>query len=278
MTEGFSIGVLATRTGVTPTVLRSWENRFGFPEGVRTESGHRRFDDGDVQLVRQVLEVRESGVPLQLAIDSVTRRHEQVKVDSVHAALVGRFGDLRPQKLSRRALMAASHAIEDECLARADRAVVLGAFQRGHNFAQSRHRWDELARTASWAAVVADFDDSLAPDASTNPVRCQLPADSPLRREWTVVTLSPTYAAVLSAWEMPTAPGKETVYESVISTHRPAVIAAARVLANVVSDGGAPTPEHVEHLLSDAAPRPATAAVDADRMWLRAMAHLDPQG
>lgn len=276
VSEGFSIGVLASRTGVTPTVLRSWENRFGFPRGERSSAGHRRFSDADVQQVRQVLEVRESGVPLQVAIDSVTRRREESRADSVYAALVGSFGDLRPQRLGRRTLTAASLAIEDECLARADRAVVLGAFQLGHNFARSRHRWDELARTAAWAAVVADFDDVLPPDAGARPVRCQLPADSPMRREWTVVTISPTYAAVLAAWEVPVAPGREAAYEAVISTHRPAVVAAARVIAGVVRVAGVEPPVQVEHLLSDAAPRPATAAVDADRMWLRALAHLDP--
>lgn len=277
VSEGFSIGVLASRTGVTPTVLRSWENRFGFPRGERSSAGHRRFSDADVQQVRQVLEVRESGVPLQVAIDSVTRRREEARADSVYAALVGTFGDLRPQRLSRRTLTAASLAIEDECLARADRAVVLGAFQLGHNFARSRHRWDELARTAAWAAVVADFDDSLPPDPSARPVRCQLPADSPMRREWTVVTISPTYAAVLAAWEVPVAEGREAAYEAVISTHRPAVVAAARVITGVVASAGVEPPVQVEHLLSDAAPRPATAAADADRMWLRALAHLDPQ-
>lgn len=276
MSEGFSIGVLASRAGVTPAVLRSWENRFGFPAGERSPAGHRRFSDADVHQVRQVLEVRAEGVPLQMAIDSVTRRREQSTPDSVYAALDGRFGDLRPQRLGRRTLIAASHAIEDECLARADRAVVLGAFQRGHNYARSSHRWDELARTAAWSAVVADFDDALPADGSARPVRCQLPADSPMRREWTVATLSPTYAAVLAAWEVPARPGREAAYEAVISTHRPAVLAAARVITEVVRATGVEPPTQVDHLLGDTAPRPATAAADADRMWLRALAHLDP--
>ena len=74
--EGFSIGVLAARAGVTPGVLRTWENRFGFPRGRRSSSGHRRFNDADVALVLQVLEVRDSGLPLQVAIDSVVRSQE----------------------------------------------------------------------------------------------------------------------------------------------------------------------------------------------------------
>ena len=278
--DGFSIGVLAARTGVTPTQLRTWENRFGFPAGDRSPSGHRRFTDADVELVRQVLEVRSSGVPLQAAIESVSRRRAHLGADSVPAVRVEQFPDLRPQRFGRRALVAASYAIEDEALARADRPVVLGAFQRGHNYAGSRHRWDELARTASWSAVLADFDGQpRGPEADpgASPARCQLPLDSPMRREWTVVTLTPARGAVLSAWEVPSRPGDTRTVESVVSTHRPVVLAAARVITDVAAAAGAEVPDHVEQLLDEHLPQPAASAVDSDRMWLRALALLDPE-
>src|SRR5512145_1409455 len=88
MSGEFSIGTLAERTGLSPTVLRTWENRFGFPTGRRTPSGHRRFTDVDVRLVQEVQRSRESGVPLHLAIDAVVRRESHVAQDSVHATLV----------------------------------------------------------------------------------------------------------------------------------------------------------------------------------------------
>ena len=274
--DGFSIGVLAARTGVTPAVLRTWENRFGFPAGVRSPTGHRRFTDADVELVRQVLEVRASGVGLQVAIDAVQRRREQGEVESVHAVLAREFPHLVVHRLGRRALIAASHAVEDEALARADGSLVLGTFQEGHRYGRSSHRWDELARTASWAAVVADFDDAFPADPTARPARCQLPERSPLRREWTVVTLSAARAALVSAWEVPTARGQAPVYESVISTHRPAALAAARVLVEVTRSAGATPPAAALALLDEPAAGPATPAVDADRMWLRALAKLDP--
>ena len=274
-TEGFSIGVLAARTGLTPAVLRTWENRFGFPAGERSATGHRRFSDADVDRVREVLEVRSSGASLQVAIDSVTSRHAQAGPVSVHAALAGGFPELRPRRLGRRALVAASYAVEDEAMARADHPVVLGTFQEGHRYAGSRHRWDELARTASWAAVMADFDDTLPADASARPARCQLPEGSPLRREWTVVTVSASRAAVVSAWEVPGHPVQDPVYEAVISTHRPAVLAAARVLCDVAVATGARPPAEVGRLLADPTPAPATAASEVDQMWLRALARLD---
>jgi DNA-binding transcriptional MerR regulator len=280
--EGFSIGVLAARTGVTPGVLRTWENRFGFPRGERSTSGHRRFTDADVALVRQVLEVRDSGLPLQVAIDSVVRAHEAGEERSAFAAAAEAVAGVRPLRLHRRALIAASHAVEDECLARGDRSVVLGAFQLGHRYASSRHRWEELGRTAAWAAVVADFgadgglDADLDADLAASPVRCQLPGDSPLRREWAVVCLGESYAALVAAWEVPSAQGPPT-YEAVISTHRGAATAAGRVLAGVVRAAGGDVPPPAARLLDAAAPMPATSAVDADRTWLRALAELDPR-
>lgn len=278
--DGFSIGVLASRTGVTPGVLRTWDTRFGFPAGSRSATGHRRFTDDDVALVRQVLEVRSSGLPLQVAIDAVRRRHEQEQepAESVHAVLARDFPQLGVQRLGRRALVALSHAVEDEALARAERPLVLGTFQEGHRYAGSAHRWDELARTAAWAAVVADFDDTLPADPSARPARCQLPEGTALRREWTVVTVSGVRAAVLSAWEVPASPGAAPVYESVISTHRPAALAAARVLVEVARSAGATPPASVAQLLDETARVPDMSGTDADRMWLRALARLDVSG
>ena len=96
-----------------------------------------------------------------------------------------------------------------------------------------------------------------------------------MRREWTVVSISAARAAVVSAWEVPSRPAEEPVYESVISTHRPVVMAAARVLVGVAQAAGATPPPHVVRLLDEQARLPDTSAPDADRMWLRALARLD---
>lgn len=269
VTDGFSIGVLAERTGLTPTVLRTWENRFGFPTGTRSASGHRRFTAADVDLVRRVQELRASGMGLSAAVEAVQRRRERPP-ESVHAVMAREFPQLRVQRLGRRALVAASYAVEDEALARAERPIVLGTFQAGDRFADQRRRWDELARTAAWSAVVAEFDESLPADPSASPARCQLAQGSPLRREWTVVTVSDTRAALVSAWEVP---GTAAVYESVVSSHRPAAVAAARVLVDAARAAGAEPPAHVAELLDE--PGYETTAADADRLWLRALAHLD---
>ena len=273
MSDDLTIGALAERTGVTPNVLRTWENRFGFPAGRRTGSGHRRFSEGDVALVREVQAARERGVPLNLAVTSVLQRSRHERETSVHATLAREFPDLRVQRLGRAMLVAASHAIEDECLARAERSVVLGTFQEGHRFGGSRHRWDELARTATWSAVLADFDEALPADPGARPARCQLGADSPLRREWTVVTVGPTFAAVLAAWEVPTVGGR-AAYESIMTTRRAPALAAARVVVGAARSAGAVPPEEVEQALDGDLAHETTAS-DADRLWLRVLANAD---
>ena len=279
MSDGFSIQVLAQRTGLTSNVLRTWENRFGFPKAERTASGHRRFTDHDVTLVQEVLKARETGVPLQLAIDAVLSQQRHAGEESVHAVMLREIPALAHHRLTREALVATSHAIEDETLARAgENCLVLGAFQEGHRFAQVQHRWDELARTAAWCAVLADFDDNagseLRSDPHAWPARCQLPERSAMRREWTVVTLGPGFSAVLSAWEVPSAPGQTPTFEAVISTQPAAVVVAARVITAVADSAGASPPADVRRLLTSATPRTPSSA-DADRIWVRALANLD---
>jgi len=51
-----SIGDLAERTGIAPDTLRAWERRYGEPEPVRLESGHRRYTEKHVRRLRRVAE------------------------------------------------------------------------------------------------------------------------------------------------------------------------------------------------------------------------------
>jgi DNA-binding transcriptional MerR regulator len=252
-------------------VLRTWENRFGFPQGTRTAAGHRRFSERDVDLVREVLAARDSGIPLRVAVAGVLERDRASQQTSVHAELTRLHPRLRAQRVSRRALVGVSHAIEDECLARAHHALVLGSFQEGRRFEESRRRWTELARTATWCAVLADFPDGPPPQSSTGPVCGQLPPASPLRREWTVVVLADDHAAVLNAWEVPDA--GPAAYEALVSTDPAAASSAARVMVAALEQGGTGVPTLVHERL--AGPAPGTANHDADRLLTRIVGYLD---
>jgi DNA-binding transcriptional MerR regulator len=46
----------AAMLGVSPNTLRSWEQRFGYPSPRRTEGGHRQFELGEIEALRQAFE------------------------------------------------------------------------------------------------------------------------------------------------------------------------------------------------------------------------------
>lgn len=46
----------AAMLGVSPSTLRSWERRFGFPEPRRTAGGHRQFDLVEIEALRSAFE------------------------------------------------------------------------------------------------------------------------------------------------------------------------------------------------------------------------------
>jgi DNA-binding transcriptional MerR regulator len=58
----------AAMLGVSSNTLRSWESRFGYPAPTRSEGGHRQFDLGEVEALRQALaETGEIGSAIAIA-------------------------------------------------------------------------------------------------------------------------------------------------------------------------------------------------------------------
>jgi predicted DNA-binding transcriptional regulator AlpA len=46
----------AAMIGISPSTLRSWERRFGFPQPRRTEGGHRQYDLSEIEALRAAFE------------------------------------------------------------------------------------------------------------------------------------------------------------------------------------------------------------------------------
>lgn len=269
MTGSFDIGVLAERTGVSQGRLRTWENRFGFPSGERGDNGRRRFTDADVGRVERVLSAKADGLPLAVAIDSVLAADEVVARSSVFSSLSARFGSIPTERLSRASMLRLSRALEDDCLRRADGDVVLGGFQRSEHVEESSGRWEELARTATWCAVVADFG-GRPRSVKGGPVRGHLSGDAPMRREWTVITLGHSQGAVLSGWEVPGTGDEE--FEAVFSV-RPAVAqVAAQALVGILTASRVDVPAKVMQRLSVPPAPPDPEATD--RLLGRAIGYL----
>jgi DNA-binding transcriptional MerR regulator len=274
VTDGLSIGDLARRTGVPAATLRSWEDRYGFPRPQRLDGGHRRYKEADTAVIEQILRLRASGMSLQAAIDQAARAADGDR--SLFAGLRRRHPALVPTELGKDTLLALTQAIEDECLARAERAVLFAGFQAERFYRSSRQRARELARAARVMVVFADFGQSSGPDAS--PLTVRLPDDSPLRREWFLVCAAPDYPAFVSGWEIPAE--RATVdaqrrFEVLWSVDPQAVQDAASICAGLARSL-APGLDRVLGDLPAGSPPPASADLQrATGLFNRMASYLD---
>ena len=231
--HGLTIGTVAGLTGVSVPVLRAWEKRYGFPVPMRSASGHRRYRERDIDLIDRVVRDRSAGLSLEAAIDRVRGLHERAP-SSILAGL-RRYGpDLPVHLLTKSSMLAISRAIEDECCARADRPVLVAAFQRERHFRRSEPRWRDLARTAALAVVFAEFTAGGNRPASpaSAPLEVHLGGDAPLLREWALVCDAPDSAAVLAGRERPGQDGsadRARLFEATWSVEPTVVRHAARI-------------------------------------------------
>jgi DICT domain-containing protein len=282
--QGLTIGDLAGKTGLAPATLRAWEARHGFPVPSRRASGHRRYDERDVALVRQVLRRREAGVRLDVAIaDAAASRSALTSgTTSVFAELRGSYPHLASQKLRKQTLLALTWAMEDECCARAQRPRLFGAFQREEFYRRAQARWRELARTAEVTVVLADFEADVGADSSSlteapGVDAVHLPAEAPMRREWALVCDAPDHAAALAAWEIPgqaDVPDKDRVFEAVWTLDPQEVREAARVCARLV-DVLEPDHRHDWSALEEVPPVAAADLRGATALFQRMTEYLD---
>jgi DNA-binding transcriptional MerR regulator len=194
-----TIADVAAKTGVSVAALRAWERRYGFPRPIRLPTGHRRYSDRDVAAIRRVLAERAGGRSVDAAV-AVASAAESVVDETVFAGLRRRRPELVPRVLSRRAMLAVSRAIEDECSAHGERAHLVAAFQRAGLYRTARrNRWAGLSRSAASTTVFADFTRSRISAAGVREIA--IPSGAPQEREWAVVCDGPRVAAVLAGWE-----------------------------------------------------------------------------
>jgi DICT domain-containing protein len=256
-----SIGDVSERTGLSEPTLRMWESRHGFPDPERLLSGHRRYCERDVELLTQVLDERARGLSLKAAIERVVHAGEEPE-RSLFAALRRRRPDLDRHLLPKRAVLAMSHAIEDELCMRAERAVLFGTFQRETHYRHAEPRWRELTRTADYAVALADFKQAREP--SDGPVELPLGRADPMRREWGLVCAGPGYGACLAGIERPgqrNTPDPERTFETLWSVDPEIVHQAAHVCCEIIS-GPAPDLSRAMSQHLDSAQGPADDRFD----------------
>jgi DICT domain-containing protein len=235
MRGGLGIGEVVQRTGIAEATLRMWERRYGFPAPERLASGHRRYTEPQIELIRTVAAKRAAGLALPVAIEQAQSERGQPP-RSVYAALRRRRPDLEPRVLLKPMMLALSHAIEDEALARAERLMVFGSFQRQRFYRQAQLRWRELARTAEVAAVFADFSRVRASRGA--PVEVPVPREHPLNREWALVCEGQDFALCLAGWEPPESqhgPDEMRRFEAIWSVELDVVREAARICSAIAA-------------------------------------------
>jgi DICT domain-containing protein/predicted DNA-binding transcriptional regulator AlpA len=237
-----TIREISARTGVTEGTLRMWEMRYSFPTPRRLASGHRRYSERELDQVRAVTRARAQGLSLPTAIEHARRLGDQLQ-PSVYSALREGFPYLQSHLLPQPALVALSHAIEDESCVRAERPIMFGCFQHERFYRRAEQRWRELARTAERAIALADFSRSRRP--KSGPTEIAIDESAPLMREWVVVCDAPGFAVCLVAWERPRAERQRRVFESIWTIEPPVVRAAARACCELAARSA---PRYVEDL------------------------------
>src|SRR3954468_23885516 len=190
MPAELTIREVAARSGVPAGTLRMWEERYGFPKPQRLPGGHRRFSEENVDQVRAVVAARESGLSLPAAIDRVVGAPGERR-ESLYGLLRLRRPELAPELVPKPRMIALSHAIEDECLARAHAPVLIGSFQRERFFRTEEPRWNGFASTAAVAVAFADFETR----TDTSPIQLHVGRDHQLNREWAIVCFAPGASA-----------------------------------------------------------------------------------
>ncbi|MBA3244457.1 MAG: MerR family DNA-binding transcriptional regulator [Actinobacteria bacterium] len=199
MSKHLTIAELSEETGLKPATLRAWESRHGFPRPLRLPGGQRRYRAEDVEAVRRVLAERVAGATLSGAIARQADAAEEHD-ESLFAQLT-RGARLEPHLVTKRTLTRLTHAIEDECSARAERAVLVGAFQERQYYDQAKQRWLDLSRGSRCAVVFADFLEPSTPE--NEPAQVPIRRGDPLEREWGLIHLAPRSSALIVGREVP---------------------------------------------------------------------------
>ncbi|NJK99739.1 MAG: metal-dependent phosphohydrolase [Spirulinaceae cyanobacterium SM2_1_0] len=103
-------------------------------------------------------------------------------------------------------LVALCHALEDFVLETDSQPLLVSAFQQGRWYAQEAERYAAIADCAAQVAVMATRDSGFADLPQTahraNVSLVSIAPDDPLAREWHLIILSPTYAAMVLCQEL----------------------------------------------------------------------------
>lgn len=91
----------AAMLGVSPNTLRSWERRFGYPMPQRTEGGHRQFDLGEIEALRQAFDETQN---ISSAVSVARERGQGLASPSRVQAALASFDQAKVDRLLEESL------------------------------------------------------------------------------------------------------------------------------------------------------------------------------
>jgi DNA-binding transcriptional MerR regulator len=65
----YNLKSVVRETGIKPDTLRAWERRYGLPKPARTEGGHRRYSQRDIEIVKWLLDRQQEGLQIKGAVE-----------------------------------------------------------------------------------------------------------------------------------------------------------------------------------------------------------------
>lgn len=121
-------GALAQRLGVSPTTVRSWEQRYGIGPEIRADGRHRRWSPSDVAMLEKMCRLTASGIPPAEAARAARRdRRDPVSTDESLAAPAASDSEASPGRTPAGAGGPPLGNVRQECRGLARAAVRLDA-------------------------------------------------------------------------------------------------------------------------------------------------------
>ncbi|MFF8837058.1 MerR family transcriptional regulator [Streptomyces sp. NPDC015130] len=188
-THGITTGAVARRLGVSPTTVRSWDQRYGIGPAVRADGRHRRWSPADVAMLEEMCRLTASGVPPAEAARAAKRRPDTVAPAPVPAGGAPQragpggglpLGDVRQEArgLARAAVRLDGPAMEEllqEVLAQYglvtawEEVMVPTLHAVGRKWESSGDRYVEVEHLLSWHVSTALRRAAVTGPASASP-------------------------------------------------------------------------------------------------------------
>lgn len=111
----FSIHDAAAASGLTPSVIRVWEERYGWPAPKRHRNGYRAFAAHEIDELKRVAELVKNGMPIsKIIVDGFPKWPEEGhKAPPRHDVTVTRALPLRPGRAAEALREEIARALED---------------------------------------------------------------------------------------------------------------------------------------------------------------------